>query len=208
MAEPNNTSQLTSNYVLSQTSRSAVAGAARRAARRHTERSIDSLLANAHVIPELSDALLNDASPNTSPTDLDVSVDHVDTQDLNNQLKARNHLIFTWNAMSLQVLVYPVAVVVYLLVGSAILTTIEHGYEKMVKTIADNDTPTDEVLSTVKTILRNVNVSENVLKEILNNFTHLCTNYLEVHNASYKWEFLQTFYFVATVITTIGNMQQ
>jgi len=104
--------------------------------------------------------------------------------------------------MCIQTIVYPVAILVYILIGTIILGAIERRYD----TVDDDEVLLSAKLSAVETILRKINVSENALKEILNNLTHLCAN-LEVQNASNDWDFLPTFYFVVTVITTIGNTQ-
>lgn len=189
-------SQLTSNYVLSETNQSTVAGgdSARRAFRTQpTIRSFgsNSLIADDYVIQELSDVPVNASSPTHPETTVD------DFRDPPN-----SRAIFKVNSLCVQALVYPITVVIYLLIGAAIFTAIEHDHERMAKRIAE-----DEIQKAIQTIARKMNLSENTTEEILSNFTYLCTdNYLQTYNAPYRWEFLPSFYFAATVITAIGEV--
>ena len=201
----NSAPQLTSNYVLSPMTRSEVVATARRVRTSNlpTAPSIDSV-ATAHVTTEFygvpSDPSLDlnlNLSSCTNSTDIPASVD----DDVDKHPK--NHPIFNWNALCVQAVLYPIIVVIYLLVGAAVFTSIEHGHEKMTRT--NEQIAIEEWQQSVEAILRNLNLPENTSKGLLDNFTYLCVDYSRIQNVSYQWEFLPSLYFAATVITTIGE---
>ena len=218
MADMNNASRLTSSYVLSPTTKLEVATTARRLREskyRPTSPSITSLTATSHVGTEIDESnLKSNLSSNTSPTDIQASVDHnVSKPKKRSKKPTKGRPIFKVNALCVQALLYPITVVIYLLIGAVIFTAIEHDHEKMVKDslVSSEMASNDEFQQTIKSMLRNLNISESTFKEILNNFTsnftNLCTYYsTSTQNPPYEWEFLPSFYFAATIITTIGEV--
>lgn len=214
MADVNNASRLISNYVLSPTTKLEVATTARilrETKYRQTSPSITSLTASDYVGPEIHESnLKSNLSSNTSPTDIQVSVDHDVKKASRKPRKSRP--VFKVNALCVQALLYPITIVIYLLIGAAIFTAIEHDYEKVTKASPNNEMQTiDELQQLVEAMLRNLNVSESTSQEILNNFTSNFTNFCAAYSSStqspeYEWEFLPSFYFAATVITTIGEV--
>ena len=206
MVEPNNTSELTSNYVLSPTPQAEVTANGRKATRNHrTWPTITSLrgfsVEGSNVIPDVPpDLSSNPGLPNTCPTNGEVPVDA--------EPLSRNHQpVFKVNALCVQVLLYPITIVIYLLVGAALFTAIEHDYQNRPAGTANHEmTITDQLESelehAVGEVLRKFNVSENTYKEFLT--THFC-----VHPDSRipnQWDFLPSIYFAATIITTIGEV--
>ena len=214
MADVNNSSRLTSDYVLSPTTKLEIAttgGRLRESKYRQTSPSITSLTASDYVGPEIHESnLKSDLPPNPSSTDIQVSVNH----DVKKASKkpTKNRPIFKLNALCVQALLYPITIVIYLLIGAAIFTAIEHDHENMVKASLNNEMQTiDELQQVVEAMLRNLNVSKSTSQEILNNFTSnftkLCMTYSSsIHTPQDQWEFLPSFYFAATVITTIGEV--
>ena len=109
--------------------------------------------------------------------------------------------IFKLNALCVQALLYPITIVIYLLIGAAIFSAIEHEQEEMEKRNAK-----DEIQMVISKIAEKYNLSENTTENILNDLTCLCTNnHLQIRNATFQWTFLPSFYFAATVITAIGK---
>ena len=185
MSDENGTQQLTSDYVLSRTNRSIVAAAADSARITRTQPTIRSFDSS-----ELSDIPSGISTNVPSPTDNSMD-----------DLKV-SRPIFKVNALCVQALIYPIIVVIYLLIGAAVFTGIEHPHEGMAKVVAE-----DEIQKAIQKIAVKMNLTENATEEILNDFTYLCTNnYLQIRNAPYQWGFLPSFYFAATVITAIGEM--
>ena len=211
MVETNSASQLTSNYVLSPTNRLEVVTTPRRfrtSRFRPTLPSISSLTVSSYAVSQELHDTLSDPSHNSNlssnPTDIQASVDHEVTDKA-----SKDRPIFKVNALFVQTLLYPITLVIYLLVGAAIFTAIEHEHEQMIREASLNDEmqTISELHQVITAMLNNLNISENVSTEILNNFTsnftNLCVDYS--HTPSYnQWEFLPSFYFAATVITTIG----
>lgn len=192
--------QLTSDYVLSQTNQSETVVAAdstRRNARIQPTITSINISTNVSVIPELSMSS-NTSSNGSRPTNLE-------THNQDDRIP-KNQPIFKLNALCVQALLYPVAIFVYLLIGAAIFTAIENEHNK--KAInASNMVRYDEIQEAVETISRQFNLSQNTTREILDDLTYLCTNnYWQTQNFSYEWEFLPTFFFAATVITAIGML--
>ena len=224
MAETNSASQLTSNYVLSPTNRLEVVTAPRRfrASRfrpTYTSSSISSTIVSGYTefdSQELCDAPSNPShqwhnsnlSSSTNPADIQDSVDH------NVNRHSENRPIFKVNALFVQALLYPITVLIYLLFGAAMFTAIEHDHEQMTRTVSQINAMQTiaELKQTVEALLKNLNISENTSEEIINNFTsnftNLCEDYsTRTHIPPYnRWEFLPSFYFAATVITTIGEV--
>lgn len=109
--------------------------------------------------------------------------------------------IFKWNAVCVQALLYPIAIVIYLLIGAAVFTAIEFGHEK-----TRTENAIKEVEDIIEEIMDQNNLSQDATMEILNKFTYLCEKgSLQVINASYEWDFVPSFFFAATVVTAIGN---
>ena len=192
--------QLTSNYVLSQTNRSTsdATDSARRVSRiRPTIRSFgsNSSTTDNDVIEELSERPSVISSSASFPTAPETSkYDVTGPPD--------NRPIFKVNALCIQALLYPITIIIYLLIGAAIFNAIEEDHERMAKTAAG-----DEIQRAIQAVSRKMNLSESVTKEILDDFTYLCTdNYLQTYNAPNQWQFLPSFYFAATVITAIGKV--
>ena len=197
MVEANDASQFTSNYI-STTSRSALVAAARGPSRNPPSRSPSpsipaSIDSSTHVIPGLCDVPSGRSTnlpSNLSPTDLE------------------HQPIFKWNALCIQALLCPIAVLIYLLIGAAVFTAIERDHEKMARHIAANEEmhSVKELEQAIESVLRKFNLSENISTEILSNFTSLCAGYSESQNTPPRWEFFPAFYFSAIVITTIGEV--
>ena len=200
ISENDASSQLTSNYVLSQAtpSTSAATDSARRVSRiRPTIRSFgsNSSTTDNYVIEELSDRPSDIPFSASFPTAPETSMYNVTSP-------PDNRAIFTANALCIQALLYPITIIIYLLTGAAIFTAIEHDHERMAKVAAG-----DEIQRAIQAVSRKMNLSENATKEILDIFTYLCTdNHLQTYYAPNQWEFLPSFYFAATVITAIGKV--
>ena len=205
MVEPNNTPELTSNYVLSSSPQMEVTATGREATRNHrTWPTITSLrgssVEGSNVIPDVPpdhDLSSNPGLPNTCRTNGEVPVDI--------EPLSRNHQpVFKVNALCVQVLLYPITIVIYLLVGAALFTAIEHDYQNRPAETANHEvTITDklenELQHAVEEVLRKFNVSESSSQDILK--THFCDS--RIPN---QWDFLPSIYFAATVITTIGEV--
>ena len=201
MVEPNNTSHITSNYVLSSTIPNSgvesevagnhAAGGRRSSRNRRVLPTITSLIGNSHVIRELSDAYSE--SSNACPTDRKVCADHG-----NMFSKPKNRPVFKFNALCVQVLLYPITVVIYLLIGAAVFTAIERNHEQMTRSVNNNNNmpSIDELQQAVETVLRKHNLSENASKEIL--FAYMCADHSSAQNPPHQWDFLPSFYFAAT----------
>lgn len=197
MVEPN-VSELTSDYVLSSPSRSEVVGSARKASRDRptaTAVQMDSMIPNAHVTPEIYNDRYSSKLP-SSNSDVETSVDIINEQ-------PKNRPLFKLNAQCIQAILYPMIVLIYLVIGAAIFTAIESEHEKMTRNDANQEI--DEAQQVIETVLREFNIPENTTKEILSNISLWCADYSKIQNLPYQWEFLPSFYFAATVITTIGE---
>ena len=97
-------------------------------------------------------------------------------------------------------MLYPIAIVIYILIGAAVFTAIELGPEKDRRLMAESEK--QEVL---ENIMNQFDLSENEAMEIFNNFTYLCNNNdLQALQGPYEWDFVQSFFFSATVVTAIG----
>lgn len=109
--------------------------------------------------------------------------------------------IFKLNALCVQAILYPVTLVIYLLIGAAVFSAVEHEQEVMARREAE-----DEIQRVISKVAGKYNLSENTTERIFNDFTSLCTNnHLQIRDASFQWTFLPSFYFAATVITAIGK---
>ena len=200
MVESDSAPQFTSNYI-STTTRPVVLAGARRASRNPPppSPSISPTIASfTHVISESydlpSDHYWNSELNQSSPTDLEASFE-----------PPKNQPILKWNALCVQVLLYPITIVIYLLIGAAIFTAIERDNEKtMRQNVASQEMQrVDELQKAIEAVLRQHDISENISEEIL---SILCTSNSEIQNAPLQWEFLPAFYFAASVISTIGKM--
>ena len=126
-------------------------------------------------------------------TDAAVPVDDV--------LLPNNRPIFRLNTLCFLALLYPITLVIYLLIGAAVFSAIEHEQEVMERREAE-----DEIQKVISKVAGKYNLSESTTERIFNDFTSLCTNNrLQIRNASFQWTFLPSFYFAATVITAIGK---
>lgn len=191
--ESDASSQLTSNYVLSQTNQSTAAGTNSARRIRPTIRSFGSNSSGTDVIisDRPSDISFNTSFPTAPETPIHDAMDPPD-----------NRAIFKVNALCVQALLYPITVIIYLLIGAAIFTAIERDHERKARIAAG-----DEIQRAIQAVSRKMNLSENATKEIFDGFSYLCTdNYLQTYNAPNQWEFLPSFYFAATVITAIGKV--
>ena len=116
-------------------------------------------------------------------------------------LRPDNRPIFKLDALCVQAILYPITLVIYLLIGAAVFSAIEHEQEVMARREAE-----DEIKKVISKVSGMYNLSENTTEKIFNDFTSLCTNnHLQIQNASFQWTFLPSFYFAATVITAIGK---
>ena len=153
---------------------------------------------SSHVIPDIpSDLSSNPDSPNTCPRNGEVAAENVAEP-----LPRSHKLVFKFNALCVQVLLYPIALVIYLLVGAALFTVIEHNYQNTAGNELEVSTELkNELQRAVEDVLRRFNVSESACTRTLT--THFCTDNSNIPN---QWDFLPSFYFAATVITTIGEV--
>ena len=203
MVEPNNISEFSSNYVLSTTPQMEVTATGSKAIRNHrtcwpTITSMrGSSMESSHVTLDVpSDLSSNPDSPNTCPRNGEVSAENVAEP-----LPRSHQLVFKFNALCVQVLLYPIALVIYLLVGAALFTAIEHDYQNTARNELEDAELKNELQRAVEDVLRRFNVSESTYTRTLT--THFCTDNSSVPN---QWDFLPSFYFAATIITTIGEV--
>ena len=189
-----------SNYVLSQPTQSnpQVVAAA--------DSTRDANIRFSRVLPTIRSVGLNSLTASDIPSDASLNPSLGDNEtsavDMTNQMENRPMVTFKLNALCVQALLYPITMVIYLLIGAAIFTAIEHERE-----IEAKDNAEEEIRMVISKVASKYNLSENVSESILHDFTNLCTeNHLQIINATSRWTFLPSLYFAATVITAIGEM--
>ena len=206
MVEPNNVFQFTTNYV-STTSRSVV-NAITRSSSSTSSDPFSSPTISPSIVSSFNRAIpeLNDERPSSSNPESNLL--NVSPTDLPNFEASKNKPMMKWNALCVQALLYPIAVVIYLLVGAAAFTAIEHNHEEMVRRAAANQEmqSINELQQAIETVLSKFNISKNFSEEILSNVTLWCEDYSRIQSIPHEWEFLPAFYFSATIITTIGKV--
>lgn len=99
-----------------------------------------------------------------------------------------------------QAIILAVVVVVYLLIGAAILTALEAPAEEaqIRSTVAERERLREM-------IMMRFNATEEEVNALFNNFSTACANDLLVANTVRIWTYARAVFFSATVVTTIGE---
>ena len=168
-----------------------------RARARPTASTIDSLLIQEQEFEPTTRGYSLLSSSVTVPPDSDRLNNYVEPEPEEQETKPRP--IIKWNATCIQSLIYPFAIVMYLLIGALVFMSIEGENEKEVIEHAMRQKE-----SLMDVLNQTCNLTKEQIDEIFKNFTNLCGNG-GMHPNSSRWDFVPSFMFVTTTITTIGK---
>lgn len=164
---------------------------------RPTTRTIDSLLIEEQEFEPTTRGYSRFSYSVSAPPDEDRQNNDVETEGT----VTRNRPIIKWNATCIQSLIYPFAIILYLLIGALVFMGLESENERQMIE------HTTEQKDRLKAFLNQTfNLTENQMQEIFNNFTSLCVNGGMRPVTPTRWDFVPSFMFVTTTITTIGKV--
>jgi len=157
---------------------------------RPTTRTINSLLIEEQEFESTTRSVLSNSDYSVS-TDSDGLNNHVEPE-------TKPRPIIKWNATCIRSLIYPLTIISYLLIGALVLMSVERENDKELIERATQQR------KSVRDALRTYNLTEAQIEEIFENITDLCDNG-GFYNSS-RWDFVPSFMFVTTTITTIGKI--
>lgn len=90
-------------------------------------------------------------------------------------------------------------IIIYLLCGAAVFSALEHPKEKLAK---------ERWAQRIEQFTQKYNLSQDELKNFLRNYEEASVAGIRVDSTRPRWDFTGAFYFVGTVVSTIGEIRE